>query len=437
MRISIFGLGYVGTVSAGCLAAEGHKVIGVDTNKVKVNLINKGISPIIEKDIGEIINRVVKEGKLHATLSVKKAIMDSELSLICVGTPSQPNGSLDLTYVRRVCEQIGKVLRDKNTFHVVVVRSTMLPGSMRKVVIPILEEFSEKKAGTDFGVCINPEFLREGSAVYDFYNPPKIVIGEIDQKSGDVLVEIYKKLNAPIFRTTLEVAEMVKYVDNAWHALKVVFANEIGSICKELGIDSHEVMNIFCKDTKLNISPSYLKPGFTFGGSCLPKDVRALNYKAKILDLELPILENILRSNRKHIERTLNLIFKQNKRKIGILGFSFKEGTDDLRESPMIEIIERLIGKGYDLILYDRNVNIANLIGANKDYILNKIPHISKLMTNSIENVLEYGEIIIIGNNDPEFKKIFSKLKKGQKVIDLARISEKIKGLDSYEGICW
>ncbi len=437
MRISIFGLGYVGAVSAGCLAADGHKVIGVDRNKVKVDLINKGMSPIIEKDIGEIISRVVKEGKLYATLSVEEAVMNSDLSLICVGTPSQLNGNLDLSYVRKVCEQIGEVLRNKDTFHVVVVRSTMLPGSMRDVVIPILEEFSGKRAGTDFGVCINPEFLREGSAVYDFYNPPKIVIGEIDKKSGDVLIEIYKGLKAPTFRTSIEVAEMVKYVDNTWHALKVVFANEIGSICKELGIDSHEVMRIFCEDRKLNISPSYLKPGFAFGGSCLPKDVRALKYKAKTLDLELPILQNILRSNRKHIERVLNLILRQNKRKIGVLGFSFKAGTDDLRESPVVEIIERLIGKGYELILYDRNVNIASLIGANRDYIFNKIPHISKLMTEKIEDVLDHAEIIIIGNNDPEFKNILSKLKKGQKIIDLTRIFNKINGLDAYEGICW
>ena len=437
MRISIFGLGYVGAVSAGCLAADGHKVIGVDRNKVKVDLINKGMSPIIEKDIGEIISRVVKEGKLYATLSVEEAVMNSDLSLICVGTPSQLNGNLDLSYVRKVCEQIGEVLRNKDTFHVVVVRSTMLPGSMRDVVIPILEEFSGKRAGTDFGVCINPEFLREGSAVYDFYNPPKIVIGEIDKKSGDVLIEIYKGLKAPTFRTSIEVAEMVKYVDNTWHALKVVFANEIGSICKELGIDSHEVMRIFCEDRKLNISPSYLKPGFAFGGSCLPKDVRALKYKAKTLDLELPILQNILRSNRKHIERVLNLILRQNKRKIGVLGFSFKAGTDDLRESPVVEIIERLIGKGYELMLYDRNVNIASLIGANRDYIFNKIPHISKLMTEKIEDVLDHAEIIIIGNNDPEFKNILSKLKKGQKIIDLTRIFNKINGLDAYEGICW
>ena len=276
MKISIFGLGYVGAVSAGCLATDGHEVVGVDPNKTKVDLINEGKTPIIEKDIGEMIAAAVAAGRLRATTDVRQAVMDTDISLICVGTPSQLNGNLDLSYVRRVCEEIGSALRDKPAFHVVVARSTMLPGSMRNVVIPTLESYSGKQAGVDFGVCNNPEFLREGTAVYDYYHPPKTVIGESDTRAGDVLVELYKDMDAPLIRTDIETAEMVKYTDNNWHALKVAFANEIGNLCKALGIDGHKVMQIFCQDTKLNLSPYYMKPGFAFGGSCLPKDVRAL-----------------------------------------------------------------------------------------------------------------------------------------------------------------
>ncbi len=290
------------------------------------------------------------------------------------------NGGLDLKYVRNVCEEIGAALRDKSGFHVVVARSTMLPGSMRNIVIPALEEASGKKAGTDFGVCNNPEFLREGTAVYDFYNPPKTVIGETDTRSGDMLAAIYEKMDAPLLRTDVETAEMVKYTDNVWHALKVGFSNEIGNICKAVGIDSHKVMEIFCKDTKLNLSPYYMKPGFAFGGSCLPKDVRALAYKARSLDLEVPIINAIMPSNERQIEKGLKMIMDAGSKKVGILGFSFKAGTDDLRESPLVEVIERLLGKGYDVKLYDRNVNVASLVGANRDYILNHIPHISRLM---------------------------------------------------------
>lgn len=437
MRISILGLGYVGTVSAGCLADQGHEVIGVDPNETKVNLINQGKSPIIEKDIDEIIGRVVTNGRLRATISVEEAIALSEISLICVGTPSQPNGSLHLGFVRRVCEQIGGVLREKQEFHVVVVRSTMLPGSMRDVVIPTLEEYSGKQAGMEFGVCNNPEFLREGTAVSDFYSPPKTVIGETDQKSGDCVAALYNNLDAPLIRTELEIAEMVKYGDNVWHALKVGFANEIGSLCKVLGIDSHQVMNIFCQDTKLNLSPYYLKPGFAFGGSCLPKDVRALAHKARSLDLELPILNAILPSNEKQIERALRMIMEKKNKKVGILGFSFKAGTDDLRESPMVEVIERLLGKGYDIRIYDRNVNIASLFGANRDYILNHIPHISRLMTQSMDEVLAHARTLVIGNKAEEFRGAASSLRENQVVVDFVRILEVPENQAVYEGICW
>ena len=438
MRVSIFGLGYVGAVSAGCIADNGHTVIGVDPFQTKVNLINEGVTPIIEDEIGEIIARTVSKGLLRATSSAKEAIMNSEISLICVGTPSQINGSLDLKYVRRVCEDIAEIIKEKDDFHVVVCRSTILPGSMREVVIPTLERISGKKAGIDFGVCNNPEFLRESTAVYDFYNPPKTVVGETDERSGDLLMKLYDGLPGPKIRTSIEAAEMVKYTDNVWHAVKVAFGNEIGSICKSLEIDSHEVMNIFTQDTKLNISSYYMRPGFSFGGSCLPKDVRALNYKGRSLDLNLPLLNSVLPSNSSHTERGINLIKKCGSKKVGILGFSFKSGTDDLRESPIVDVIEHLLGKGYDLKLYDENVNLAKLIGANKDFILNTIPHISKLMVNTIGEILDHADTIVIGNGSKEFSNILENKRENQVVVDLVRIRDQSTNNEiGYDGICW
>ena len=438
MKISIFGLGYVGAVSAGCLAKDGHTVIGVDPYKPKVDLINEGKTPVIEKDIGEIMQQALADGLLSATQDVQQAVLDTDISLICVGTPSQANGNLDLKYVRKVCEEIGAALKEKEGFHVVVARSTMLPGSMRSVVIPVLEEASGKRAGVEFGVCNNPEFLRESTAVYDYYNPPKTVIGETDSIAGDMLASIYAHLEAPLVRTSVETAEMVKYTDNVWHALKVGFANEIGNICKAVGIDGHEVMNIFCKDTKLNLSPYYMKPGFAFGGSCLPKDVRALTYKARTSDIEVPILNAIIPSNQKQIEKGLAMIIAKGSKKVGILGFSFKAGTDDLRESPLVEVIERLIGKGYDIRLYDQNVNIASLVGANKDYILNHIPHISKLMVDSIDKVLTHADTIVIGNGAEEFRGLAEQIPAGKRVVDLVRITKRRSSISSgYDGICW
>jgi GDP-mannose 6-dehydrogenase len=437
MRTSIFGLGYVGAVSAGCLASDGHDVTGVDPNKTKVDLINQALSPIIEKDIGEMIAKSVAENRLRATINAAEAVMDSEISIICVGTPSQPNGNLDLTYVRRVCQEIGGALKHKKSFHVVVARSTMLPGSMRDMVIPTLEEASGKRAGVGFGVCINPEFLREGTAVWDYYNPPKTVIGESDRKTGDIVAKLYDRMTAPLVRTDVETAEMVKYADNAWHALKVVFANEIGSIAKALGMDGQKVMDIFCRDTKLNLSPYYLKPGFAFGGSCLPKDVRALNYKARSLDLDLPTLNSILPSNNLQIERGLKMIMDKGHRRIGVLGFSFKAGTDDLRESPLVEVIERLLGKGYELRIFDRNVELASLTGANRDFILNHIPHISRLMVGTIKDVLDFAETIVIGNSAPEFKDVPARLEDGQVLVDLVRVSDGRSAPGRYDGICW
>ena len=437
MKLSVWGLGYVGTVSAGCLAQEGHEVIGVDSEPTKVDLINAGKSPIIEKDIGGIIERQVAAGRLSASTDAAVGVGWADLFLICVGTPSRGNGDIELKYVRRVCEEIGTALRNHEGAPVVVIRSTMLPGTMRNVVIPTLEACSGRRAGAEFGVCINPEFLREGTAVHDFFDPPKTVIGELNRASGDLLASLYAQVAAPLIRTDIETAEMVKYADNAWHALKVGFANEIGHLCKELEVDSHRVMDIFCQDTKLNLSPYYLKPGFAFGGSCLPKDLRALLYKAKTLDVSLPILAAILPSNEQQIERAVRTVIEKGSKKVGILGFSFKAGTDDLRESPVVELTERLIGKGYDLRVYDANVKLAAIHGANRDYILNHIPHISRLMTRTIDEVLDHADTIVIGNAAPEFHDIPKRLKDDQTVVDFVRITDSRSVSGVYEGICW
>jgi len=437
MKISVLGLGYVGAVSAACLARDGHEVIGVDPERTKVDLINAGKSPIIEQDVGPIIATQVAAGKLRATTELAPAVRHTDLSLVCVGTPSLPNGSIDLKYVRRVCEEIGHTLAAHPGAPVIVMRSTMLPGTMREVVIPTLEKSSGKRAGEEFGVCINPEFLREGTAVHDYYHPPKTVIGEVNRASGDLLASLYAAMPGPMIRSDIETAEMVKYADNAWHALKVGFANEIGNLCKGVGVDAHRVMDIFCQDRKLNLSPYYLKPGFAFGGSCLPKDVRALLYKAKQLDLNLPILSAVLPSNQLQIERGLQAVIQTGGRRIGILGFSFKAGTDDLRESPMVELAERLIGKGYELRIYDRNVSLAAVHGANRDYILNKIPHISRLMVPTIEEVLAHAQTIVIGNAAPEFAEVPGRIGEHQTVIDFVRVSDSRSVAGGYEGICW
>jgi GDP-mannose 6-dehydrogenase len=419
------------------LAADGHNVIGVDPNVTKVDLINSGVSPIVEKDVGDIIATGVESGRLRATTRVDEAVNESEVSLICVGTPSQLNGNLDLSHVRRVCEQIGEVIRTKRAYHVVVARSTMLPGSMRSVVIPALEAAAgRKKAGTDFGVCNNPEFLREGTAVWDYYHPPKTVIGETELGAGDALVELYQALDAPLIRTSIEIAEMVKYADNNWHALKVSFANEIGNVCKAVGVDGRQVMEIFCRDTKLNLSSYYMKPGFAFGGSCLPKDVRALTYKARALDLEVPVLNSILPSNQLQVQRAIDMITSKGKRRVGVLGFAFKSGTDDLRESPIVDVIEHLIGKGYELRLYDGNVNMAALTGANRDYIHNHIPHISRLMVDTVDDVMEFAETVVIGNHSPEFRSVITDIRQDQSVVDVANVTTRRSG-ENYDGICW
>ena len=436
MNISVFGMGYVGAVCSACFSSDGHNVIGVDVDPVKINLINDGKSPIIEKDLEELIDSGVKSKKLVAMQNAKEAVSKTDISIICVGTPSQVNGNLDLTYVRKVCEDIALEIKKKDTYHIVVMRSTVLPGTARDLAIPTLEEFSGKKVGVDFGYASNPEFLRESTAIYDFYNPPKTVIGFTDDKTGDILASLYTKLSAPLVMTDVEIAEMVKYADNAWHATKVAFGNEIGNIAKDVGIDGQKVMEIFCKDEKLNLSSYYLRPGFAFGGSCLPKDVRAITYKANSLDIKTPLLSSLMSSNEEQIKRAYTMIQNTGKRNIALLGLSFKAGTDDLRESPLVELAELLIGKGYNLKIYDKNVKMASLVGANKDYITNHIPHVSSLISDDLEMVKNEAEVLIIGNSSKEFLDVEENSKENQIVLDLVRMSDKTSD-ETYQGICW
>lgn len=443
LKISVFGLGYVGCVSAACLGKVGHEIIGVDVNPLKVDLMNAGKSPIVEKDIGEIISDVVKSdryapGKLTATTDTEKAVLETEISLICVGTPSNDNGSLKLDYVRRCANDIGLAIAKKNGYHVVVARSTMLPGTVEDVILKELETASGKQVGEDFGVAMNPEFLRESTSVYDFFNPPMTVIGQYDEKSGELLEKMYHFLDAPLEKTDIKTAEMMKYACNCFHAAKVTFANEIGSICKSMGIDSHKVMDIFCMDDKLNISSYYLKPGFAFGGSCLPKDLRALNYKAKSNDVDVPLLQSVIASNKVQIERVIDKIVRSGTKKIGFVGLSFKAGTDDLRESPLVMLVEALIGKGFDIKIFDRNVSLARLVGANKDYIEKEIPHISTLMTGEIDEIITHSEMIVIGNKAEEVAQVLANVPEDKKIYDLVRVADDLQGLPkAYEGICW
>ncbi len=437
MNISIFGLGYVGVVTAGCLASMGHRVTGVDINEVKVQMLSDGLSPIIEKDLPELLEKNRNNGLIHATIDTRQAILETEMSIICVGTPSRSNGCLDTRYIEAVCREIGEVLKEKAEKHTLIFRSTMIPGTMRGIVIPMLESYSGKINGEGFDAAFNPEFLRESTAVFDFYNPPKTVVGADSEEVAQKILSIYGEVTGERITTDIEVAEMVKYVDNNFHALKITFANEIGMLCKNLGLDSHQVMNIFMKDTKLNISATYLRPGFAFGGSCLPKDLRAISCLARMHDIETPLLNSLMVSNTMQVTNAAKKIMSFGKKKIGMAGFSFKEGTDDLRESPMVELIEILLGKGYDIKLYDRNVFLSRLLGANKEYITEKIPHISSLMVDSLDELLEDREIIIIGNKEKEFERILTDAGADQKIFDLVRIGDISKAGDNYEGISW
>ncbi|WP_263141254.1 GDP-mannose 6-dehydrogenase [Pseudomonas sp. RIT-PI-AD] len=436
MRISIFGLGYVGAVCAGCLSARGHNVVGVDISANKIDLINQGKSPIVEPGLEELLQEGLRTGRLRGTTDVAAAVRETDVSFICVGTPSKKNGDLDLEYIESVCREIGFVLRDKQERHTVVVRSTVLPGTARNVVIPILEDCSGKRAGIDFGVAVNPEFLRESTAISDYDFPPMTVIGESDTAAGDVLAAIYSELDAPIIRKPIEVAEMIKYTCNVWHATKVTFANEIGNIAKAVGVDGREVMDVICQDHKLNLSKYYMRPGFAFGGSCLPKDVRALNYRAGQLDVESPLLGSLMRSNSAQVQKAFDIISSHDKRKVALLGLSFKAGTDDLRESPLVELAEMLIGKGFDLSIYDRNVEYARVYGANKDYIESKIPHVSSLLNSDLKHVIDNADIIVLGNSDEQFASLAQKTPDGKRIVDLVGFMPHA-AVAGAEGICW
>lgn len=433
MNISIFGLGYVGCVGMGCLASKGHKVVGVDVSAEKVDLINRGIPTIVEKDIDDLIAQAHKNGSLSATQNYVDAVAQTDVSFLCVGTPSAPNGHLNLEYILLTAKQIGESLKTKQGFHIVVIRSTVFPGTNAKITA-LIEENSGKKANVDFAVVSNPEFLREGTAVADYLNPPLTVLGSTCPKAIDVLKGLYESNGAPIEVVGIEVAEMIKYVNNSYHALKVVFANEVGQICKKLNIDSHEVMRIFCMDKQLNISPYYFKPGFAYGGSCLPKDLKGLKTLAHDLYLETPVLASIDNSNQDHIQFAIKQIENTGKHKIGILGLSFKAGTDDMRNSPIINIIEYLFGKGYDIKIYDKNVSLSRLIGKNKSVIMEKLPHINSLLCDKMEDVTEWAEMLVISTKEEAFKQL--QPKPNQPVFDLVRIKE-LEGSEGYSGLCW
>jgi GDP-mannose 6-dehydrogenase len=438
MRVSLFGLGYVGCVTAACLAKYGHEVWGVDVNADKVEMINAGKSPIIEKGLAEMILETNRNSRFRATKDVTEVVLNTEVSLVCVGTPSNGNGSLDLKAVKTVAEQIGKALREKNSYHCIVFRSTMLPGTVRKILIPILAESSQKIAHSDFDVCFNPEFLREGTAIQDFYHPPFTTIGCVNLRAGDVVAQLYDGVEGAMEMTSFEVAEMLKYACNSFHALKISFANEMGSICKGMGIDSHAVMDLFTRDNKLNISKAYLRPGFAFGGSCLPKDLRALTYKAKELDIESPLLGAVLGSNELHIQRFGERILSTKEKKIGILGLSFKAGTDDLRDSPTVKLVELLLGKGCRIKIYDSEVSLARLFGANKAYIEHEIEHISTLMCTEIEDVLEESNVIVVAKHQEDITEVLKPYLGKKLVFDLVRVIPSRCGQpERYDGICW
>jgi len=435
MKISIFGLGYVGCVSLGCLAKNGHHVIGVDTNHAKVDQINSGRATIIEKDVDKIIAEQRMAGRISATSDNMLAVKGSDISIIAVGTPSTDKGHLNLQYIFKVAENIGEALKHKNTFHIIAIRSTIMPGTCDKFA-EIVEYNSGKKRNEDFALVDNPEFLREGTAVKDYYNPPLTLIGSDNVKAAEKVAELYRQLPAEIIITDLKIAEIMKYINNTYHALKISFSNEIGNICSELGIDSHEVMDIFCKDKQLNISPYYFKPGFAYGGSCLPKDLKGLQTLAHDLYIDVPVIDGISKTNDLQIQRAIKLIYKYWDKKLGFLGLSFKAGTDDLRNSPTVSIIETLLDKGCNIVIYDKNINLAKLTGTNKEYIDSRIPHLSNLMVSDPAELINECDIIVINTREPEFFNLVSDIE-NKIIIDFVRIDDSILSNRNYVGINW
>ena len=436
MKISVFGMGYVGCVTAAALSRRDNDVIGVDINEQKVETINRGDAPVLEKGLAKLVRESVRAGALKATSNGAEAVIETDLSLVCVGTPAKKNGSFDYSHLLSAIREVGGGIKQKNRNHVVAIRSTVLPGTTENMLIPALEASSNKKSGRDFTVHTNPEFLRESSALYDFDNPPFVVIGSATGDDGFLLEKLYEG-TGPVAHTSIKTAEMLKYVCNTFHALKITFANEIGNICQALGVDSHEVMELFCRDTKLNISPAYLKPGFAFGGSCLPKDLRALLYQAKTLDVETPLLAGVAQSNQLQIQRAIDFVIESGAKRVGMLGLTFKPGTDDLRESPLVRLCEALIGKGINLSIYDPNLVLGNLVGANKAYIDEQIPHIGKLLCGSFDELIERNETIVVGNRYDELKSRLSSLNGCMRVLDLVHVFETDRTPESFRGICW
>jgi GDP-mannose 6-dehydrogenase len=437
-RVAVFGLGYVGSVSAACLASRGHSVIGVDVSAEKVEMINQGQSPVVEVGLGDLVAEQVAAGRLCATTDSAYAVANTDIALVCVGTPSASNGSLLTGFLERVSEEIGAALADYRERYTVVVRSTMLPTTCEQIVLRRLQEASGRRGGEDFGLAVNPEFLREGSSVSDFFDPPKVVIGQFDEASGDAVADLYAGLPGPVYRVPMAVAEMIKYADNSFHALKVGFANEMGAVCKALGLDSHAVMDIFMADAKLNNSPAYLRPGFAFGGSCLPKDLRALVHRARRADVPVPILESVGPSNEGQIDRAFKIIEATGKRSVGLLGLAFKPGTDDLRESPLVALAERLLGRGFELLIHDPQVAVSRLLGANRAYVEERIPHLSRFIADSPDEVVSQAEVCVVGAADPEAIAALRRVD-GCIVVDLVRFPGSADYADDprYIGISW
>lgn len=436
MNISVFGLGYVGCVSVGCLAKNGHNVIGVDVNEIKVKQINSGLATIIEKDIDIIIQEERLRNKITATTDYASAIMQTDVSIVAVGTPTGQNGHLNLSYIFEVAQHFGQVIKRKKTFHVIAIRSTVLPGTAEEFG-RIIEELSHKKNNVDFAIVSNPEFLREGTAVYDYYHPPITLIGAANSKAADIIISLYHHLPAEIIVTDIKVAEIMKYVNNSFHALKIAFANEVGNICTAMQIDSHKVMEIFCTDRELNISSCYLKPGFAYGGSCLPKDLKGLQTLAHDLYVRVPVIESIDKTNELQIARAIELIQRTGKKRIAFLGISFKPGTDDLRSSPAVTIAEALIGKGYDVKIYDKNVHLSKLNGANREYIDYHIPHLSKLMVNQLGELIDDVDVIIVSNRETEYIDVLLETESSAIIIDMVRLPDPIRLRRNYVGINW
>lgn len=441
MNISIFGLGYVGCVGAACLAKLGHKVIGVDVNENKVRLMNEGKPTIIEEGIAELCQEAHDKGLMSATTVASEAIAKTEISFIVVGTPSSPEGHLNLNYIYNVAGRIGRALKEKKErgeikeMHLIAIRSTVLPGTNKKVG-EIIEEESGLKRDVDFTIVSNPEFLREGTSVEDYFNPPLTLIGTNIPFAEEKFREMYKDIPAEFICTDIKVAEMMKYVNNTYHALKIVFGNEVGNICKSVGVDSHKVMEIFCKDKQLNISPYYFKPGFAYGGSCLPKDMKALKTLAHDNYVEVPVIESIFQSNENQKKRAVQLIMNQGQRKVGILGLSFKAGTDDLRCSPIVDVVESLLGKGFEIRIYDRNVKISELTGTNKDFIMAKIPHLQHFVTADLDSVCQNSDVLVVTNKEKDFEDVLKKYP-GKIIIDLVRQWKEVDYAGKYEGISW